>query len=956
MPEIAREKTRGRLLRRLGIELYPGEGQTVSLLFLGFFLVISFQYVTKTVRQSTFIDSLGANNLPWVYLLVALFSYPLLQVWVRLADRVARHRLISVTCGTVALSLVLFWWLYGHPWGWVPVVFYVWATIAFSATVSQFWSFAHHVFDVRQARRLFGLLGAGGLLGGIVGGQIARLTSVLGETRHALLVAAVLLASVVVLIEWVQGHGDAVDEQHDEEGTAEDAQSARAGFELLRGSRHLRLVALTLVLGVIVAQFIDLQFNWAVEQATSGLGQRTAFYGNLFSGISIAAFVFQLLFTSRIHRTLGVGFAMRVLPVVLGLGTVALLVVGGMLPELVLAAAMALKVGESGVRYSLDQSTRELLFLPVPSAVRVKAKAFIDIFLQRGAKGLAALLLLPVTFGLVHALQVGWLTLVLLVAWLAAVAAAYRTYVGSFRTGLKERSVDVTVPINLEDVKTVELLVQSLGSTDPRQVLHSLELLDANGKGQLVPPLLLYHDDAEVRRRTLGVLSSSERRDATELIERRLHDDSPEVRAEAIRVLTEFNAGDACELMLPRLREPDPRVRAAAVTCLINYGDEQRRGLAHRALREMLADARREQRVEAVKAMGAVHGSEFEGQLIEALYDRDAAVAREAVLAVRRLVAREGVNPLFVPRLISLLENRRLKQDAREALVACGEEIIPILVHFMNDHDESILVRRALPKTLALIDTSATVPALIRTLVSAEDALLRAQVVEALATRRSDSLLDDVRPKIERAVLLEARRYLERLADLAALGQGETLKYEAPLVRWDTRELDLLTQMVAERVEEHLKTIFGLLALLYPPRDVWAAHRSLVSGRRALRTHALEYLDNTLTGEVRRNLFAVIDDVPLEDKLRLAERSFGVRRPTRIGATERFLNAGGSDEADGPSLTVAALYSVYTERMTELYPHVRRLADESCNSLVLETAEWVAGRLHLDETNATPGE
>ena len=175
-------------------------------------------------------------------------------------------------------------------------------------------------------------------------------------------------------------------------------------------------------------------------------------------------------------------------------------------------------------------------------------------------------------------------------------------------------------------------------------------------------------------------------------------------------MLTEFNAGDACELMLPRLREPDPRVRAAAVTCLINYGDEERRGLAHRALREMLADARREHRVEAVKAMGAVHGPEFEGQLIEALYDRDAAVAREAVLAVRRLVAREGVNPLFVPRLISLLENRRLKQDAREALVACGEEVIPILVHFMNDHDESILVRRALPKTLALIDTSATVP------------------------------------------------------------------------------------------------------------------------------------------------------------------------------------------------------------------------------------------------------
>ena len=46
------------------------------------------------------------------------------------------------------------------------------------------------------------------------------------------------------------------------------------------------------------------------------------------------------------------------------------------------------------MRYSLEQATRELLFLPVPSQARVKAKAFIDVFVQRGAKGMAALLLL----------------------------------------------------------------------------------------------------------------------------------------------------------------------------------------------------------------------------------------------------------------------------------------------------------------------------------------------------------------------------------------------------------------------------------------------------------------------------------------------------------------------------------------------------------------------------------
>ena len=76
-----------------------------------------------------------------------------------------------------------------------------------------------------------------------------------------------------------------------------------------------------------------------------------------------------------IQRGRGVGFALRVLPVTLGAGTVVLLIAGGFFPALLLAAGLVLKVGENGLRYSLDQATRELLFLPVPDSLRTKAKA-----------------------------------------------------------------------------------------------------------------------------------------------------------------------------------------------------------------------------------------------------------------------------------------------------------------------------------------------------------------------------------------------------------------------------------------------------------------------------------------------------------------------------------------------------------------------------------------------------
>ena len=269
--------------------------------------------------------------------------------------------------------------------------------------------------------------------------------------------------------------------------------------------------------------------------------------------------------------------------------------------------------------------------------------------------------------------------------------------------------------------------------------------------------------------------------------------------------------------------------------------------------------------------------------------------------------------------------------------------------------EEAIWVRRALPRTLALIPGSKTLEALLSALGDVDDAPLRAQIVEALATRRTEMAPGGGLSRIEMAIAAEARRCLRRFTDIVALGEGKGFRFEGPLVQWDHRELNLLTQMVAERIEESMKTMFGLLALLHPSREIWAAYRSLLSSRPALRIKALEYLDNTLTGEVRRNVFAVIDDSPIEKKLLAAARQFGIGLVSRRDSVERFLAADGAGDAEGGALAVAGLYTVYTERMQELYPRIGQILAETRNPLVRETAEWVALQLELPVPPATRG-
>ncbi len=935
-----------RILNRLGIDIRRGETTVAFLLFLCFFLIITFQYTTKPVRQSEFIDNLGASKLPYVYLLVALCSYPLLRIYGRLADRVRRHTLIAATCVVVVLSFVLFWWLFQDPWPWVPVVFYVWVTIVFVMMVSQFWSYANHVFDARQAKRMFGFVGAGGLLGSVAGGQVARLATELIGTRYALLIAAAIMGLIIVLINGIHRLAPADEAEMGAAGLAK-LEEARGGFELLRQSKLLQLIGVVMVLTVMVAQIVDLQFNWAVEQSTPEGDARTAFYGNFYSVMGIAAFIFQLMFTSRIHRTLGVGFGLRVLPVSMALGTGMLFLTAATMPAALIVAAVVLKVSENGVRYSLDQATRELLFLPVPSHLRVKAKAFIDVFLQRGAKGLAALILLPVAVGLMTALEAGWITLALIAVWLFVTAAAYREYVATFRQGLERGTVDAEAPVNVSDVTTLELLVQSLGSADPRQVLHGLEILASHDKGHLVPPMLLHHDDAEVRLQTLRILADARRRDAVGLIERRLGDDNPDVRAEAIRVLAELRGQNVSSLMLPRLSDADPGVRAAAVACIANYGGEEMTEQAHAALSDMLLDSDRRARAEAAKAMGAIREPSFRTELLHLLYDTEPLVAREALAAVRKRVSRDGTSKEYAPTLVSLLASRHVRHEARDALVVLGTEVLSVLSHFMNDPEESVWVRRALPKTIANIGTREARDSLLGALGKPRDAFLRRKLIESLNAFRDDMADPAVATRIGREIRSESRRYLETVADLSALGIGQVARFESPRFHWtdDLRDPSLLERLLCERMDDHVRNIFGLLSLIYPPADIWAAHRGLTGDHARMRGHALEYLDNTLTGELKSSVFAAIDDVSLDQKLVRGRKMFDLPARSGVDTLRVVIETHAEDDPGASDLAVAGLYSVHIGRVKELYDVVGALAANSPDRLVRETAGWVAHRI-----------
>jgi AAA family ATP:ADP antiporter len=924
-----------------------GEGALAWLFFFDFLILTTVHFAAKTVRQATFIDSLGAANLPWVYLAVAVISVPVLVLYSRAAVRIRLPILILAGTLLHILGLILFFYLFGLGQKWVAALYYVWLGMAFAIAVSQFWTYANQIFDPRQARRLFAFIGAGGLLGAMLGGVLAVAVTRFAGTRFTLLAAAALLLTLpllVVLIERVRGATSQAGVPHRRPKFDE----ARGGWRTLRGSRLLALIGLLMLASVMIGQLVGWQFFYYVEQHTEALDQRTSVIAFAFILVGIVGFFFQLIFTGRIHRFLGVGVGMRILPgtVMLAQAAVVFSIAIAPVTAIVYPLVWLLYLSENSLRHSVDQATRELLFMPVSEGLRVKAKAFIDVFVQRFAKGAAAILIL-VTLKILPASYVSVLTLVLAVAWMAITLRTRREYVTAFREGLKSGSIQPNATIDIRDVTTVTTLMQSLGSPDPRKVLHSLELLSASGEGRLVPPVLLHHDSAEVRRKTLDILAETGREDAAHMVEKALGDEDAEVRTGAMRTLTQLQSERAAELMLQHLDESDPRLRASAVVSLLANGEGEARDRAEEVFAEMVGDKDSDVRAEMTGALGQIGDPVASEALVQLLYDCDLKVVQAAIGAVRHRFERTGPNPLYATILISLMGNRRLKHEAREALVTQGEAALDPLLHFMRSLDEQIWVRRAVPKTIALIESQAAVDALIDSL-DAPDALLRTKIIEALSylrSRRPDLKFN--RRRITPRLSEEAARYLRVLADLWAVSSLHQARLDGPLAVWkvDGRVPTLPQQLLAQRMANSVANIFGLLELVENPEDVRAAQRSLLSDQPKLRARALEYLDNTLSGTLRKNLFAIIDDAPPEDKLRRAELMFDIYVQSPENTLKRMIQIDPWKDQSAIGIILAALYNVWDEGIEALYPLVRSVAAETEDQMVQETASWVCRKV-----------
>ena len=296
--------------------------------------------------------------------------------------------------------------------------------------VATFFAFLNDSVTPDTAKRLYGLIGLGGVSGGVFGAYVVATMIGQVDRPHWLWICfAIGLAILVVALvagRLVSRHPPP--EPEVPESPAPAAKSTRnpavEGAWLV--SRSTYLLAIVAIVGIyeVVSTILDFQFTSTVAHFLQGeaIGKQ---FSIVFAITNTVAFLVQLFLTGFVMSRLGVRVALLVLPMAI-LGASA-----GFAALPILWVGCFLNTADNGFSYSINQSAKESLYVPTSKDEKYKAKAFIDMFVQRFAKAIAVLVSLAITAIFVEFASIRWLsavTLPLIVIWIFAASYAGKRF------------------------------------------------------------------------------------------------------------------------------------------------------------------------------------------------------------------------------------------------------------------------------------------------------------------------------------------------------------------------------------------------------------------------------------------------------------------------------------------------------------------------------------------------
>ena len=471
-------------------------------LFGYLFLTMASSVASKAARDALFLDRYRATDLPYVDIAIAALVGIVAGLYIRIGHRTNLRNLLVGNLLFFASNALLFWW-----WAAVSVmesnllfiVLYVWVGVFSVLAPSQVWTLANYVMTTREAKRSFGFIGSGAILGWIVGGLATRTAVSRFGTESMLGFVALSLLGCSALVVYIWRHRPAyLGDGQPATGSERQTGGLWTSLGLVRDSPYLRAIAWLVLISAVATTVAGWQFKAIAKAAIPGTDDLAMFFGTFNMIAGLVSLVLQLVLTGRVLRTAGVGTALFIVPTAMMMGQVGIIILG------TLVAAAMLKASDQVLRYSIDKATVELLYLPVPAAHTFRVKSFIDTVVYRLGDATGGLVVLVFAAALGWSpREMAWIGIVLVAAWIGVAYVARRQYVENLRESIHQHRVDferASVPVIDRDASR---LISSRLKGSTREIAYALSLFEMAHDRKVHPAVrgLLHHEQPEIRGR-----------------------------------------------------------------------------------------------------------------------------------------------------------------------------------------------------------------------------------------------------------------------------------------------------------------------------------------------------------------------------------------------------------------------------------------------------------------------
>jgi AAA family ATP:ADP antiporter len=860
-------------------------------MFCYIFLVISVLLIIKPTINALFLSELGAEKLSVAYVLVAVTAVLSSLFYTRVLTKFGLNHIIKTTLTTsIAVLLVLGGLLkLGLMNIYLLFFFYIWVAIYAVLSASQFWVLANLVFNVRDAKRLFGFIGSGAILGGIFGGYLTSIFAPLLGNEAMIFIAALLLFGCFPLLRFIwKLRVNKLDEFKQKKRIA---LTDGHPYKLIKKSRHLTYMALTVAVGVLVAKLVDYLFSDFAAKSIEDPEELTSFLAFWFSTFNLLSLAVQLFLTHRIVGIWGVGFSLILLPLGILFGAVFFLI----LPEL--SAIVAIKAMDGVLKQSINKSASELLALPLPFELKNRTKSFIDVVVDSIATGVAGLLLIF----FVNGLDLGTTSITLLIigsvlVWIFFVGVLRKEYYATFKKNLENAAAKTAIASSakVKKVSVVEGMKNVFSGGSEEQLLFMLnKLMEINDRRFSDDVLrLLQHPSLKVKAAAMRNLYFLNSATMVVNINELLGYEDEELTLATFEYLL-LHADQHGEYVFDQFLDADsPLIRDTALYCLAresagNMALKSRHGLAER-LEKRLAQKEIPINSLVLKTIGAAGYPQHYPVIMENLGSKNDSLKEAAIVA-----AGISMRPMFINNLLHLLPHKPMRPLVIEALNNYGPGILPILVSHVKNRTINLEICRFVPLVIKSFMSKEAVHSLFQ-LFDDVDLSIRLEVVRALSDiRKERPTLRFNRFKIVSKIFEECKLYHQTLSAMHTqiiISYRNRKKSGANIDAEERDARSSLLELLERRLDSGLERIFKLLGLKYVQEDVQNAYLGLLSPKEESRNKAIEFLDNLLTGNLKQKLLPIIEEATMDFSSEEAIQKIKHAIPSEMECFEQLLN------------------------------------------------------------------